>query len=88
MFANKLVAPIDRYNKHQKIAGRDIYDIHYFFSQGYKFKKEVIEERIFIENNLNEKVLTEDLSTLLPYKKFNKIRKVLKQETLMFLRSC
>ncbi|MBU2036483.1 MAG: nucleotidyl transferase AbiEii/AbiGii toxin family protein [Patescibacteria group bacterium] len=101
MFANKLVAPIDRYNKHQKIAGRDIYDIHYFFSQGYKFKKEIIEERMnidvkkfignlidFIENNFNEKILTEDLSTLLPYKKFNKIRKVLKQETLMFLRSC
>lgn len=100
MFANKLVAPIDRFEKHQKIAGRDIYDIHYFFSQGYKFKKEIIEERMktdvkeyiknlidFVKKQVNEKILTEDLSTLLPYKKFNKIRKVLKQETLLFLRS-
>ena len=31
MFANKLVAIIDRVELHQSIAGRDIYDIHYFF---------------------------------------------------------
>ena len=87
MFANKLVAPIDRYQKHEKIAGRDIYDIHYFFSQGYKFKDEIIKERTgvgakdyikilieFIEDKITQKILTEDLSTLLPYPKFQKIR--------------
>ena len=35
MFANKLVAVTDRYAQHKTIAGRDIYDIHHFFVQGY-----------------------------------------------------
>ena len=100
MFANKLVAPIDRFKKHEKIAGRDIYDIHYFFSQGYKFKDEIIKERTgvgakdyikilieFIEDKITQKILTEDLSTLLPYPKFQKIRKTLKDEVLIFLKS-
>ncbi len=100
MFANKLVAPIDRFKKHEKIAGRDIYDIHYFFSQGYKFKDEIIKERTgvrvkdyikilieFIEDKITQKILTEDLSTLLPYPKFQKVRKTLKNEVLIFLKS-
>lgn len=100
MFANKLVAPVDRFQKHQKIAGRDIYDIYYFFSQGLKYKKEIIEERMktgvlsyikmlsdFIDREVNETILTEDLSTLLPYDKFQKIRKTLKNDVLIFLRS-
>jgi len=100
MFANKLVAPIDRYQKHEKIAGRDIYDIHYFFSQGYKFKDEIIKERTgvgvknyikilieFIEDKITQKILTEDLSTLLPYPKFQKVRKTLKDEVVLFLKS-
>ncbi len=100
MFANKLVAPTDRYKKHEKIAGRDIYDIHYFFSQGYKFKEEIIKERTgldtvdyfrqlieFIENKVTDTVLSEDLNTLLPNEKFQKIRKTLKQETLIFLKT-
>ncbi|HBC44959.1 MAG: hypothetical protein UX08_C0013G0011 [Candidatus Collierbacteria bacterium GW2011_GWB1_45_35] len=98
MFANKLVAVTDRFEKHQKIAGRDIYDIHYFFNQGYKFKNEIIEERTglkskeyinklikFIDDKVTDKIITEDLNSLLPLEKFNKIRKVLKQEVLMFL---
>lgn len=100
MFANKLVALVDRFEKHHKIAGRDIYDIHYFFSQGYGYKNEVIEERTglkvgeyldklseFIDKEVTEKVLTEDLNSLLPLEKFNKIRAVLKPEVLRFLRS-
>lgn len=100
MFANKLVAPLDRFKKHKEIAGRDIYDIHYFFSQGYEFKKEIIVERTkmkveeyitvlvdFIEKEVTEKILTEDLNTLLPYDKFRKIRKTLKQEVVLFLRN-
>jgi len=31
MFANKLVAIIDRFVRHGSLAGRDIYDIHHFF---------------------------------------------------------
>ncbi|KKQ91608.1 MAG: hypothetical protein UT58_C0018G0003 [Microgenomates group bacterium GW2011_GWC1_39_7b] len=100
MFANKLVAPVDRFQKHQAIAGRDIYDIHYFFSQGYKFKKEIIEERTkidiqnyvkilidFIEKEINETNISQDLNALLPNDKFQKIRKTLKIEVLIFLRS-
>lgn len=100
MFANKLVAPTDRYKKYGKIAGRDFYDIHYFFSQNYRFKEEIIKERTgkftneylrelgnFVEANVNETLLTEDLNSLLPYQKFRKIRKSIKSELLIFLRS-
>ena len=100
MFANKLVAVTDRYKKHKKIAGRDIYDVHYFFSKGYKFNSEIIEERTgmrvrryiryladFIEKKITERIMAEDLNTLLPYEKFKAIRKTLKPETLIFLRS-
>ncbi|MEK7175279.1 MAG: nucleotidyl transferase AbiEii/AbiGii toxin family protein [Patescibacteria group bacterium] len=45
MFANKLVAVLDRYEKHHSIAGRDIYDLHHFFINGYEIENGVIEER-------------------------------------------
>ena len=45
MFANKLVAITDRYRKHKTVAGRDIYDIHHYFTQGYRYKGDVIKER-------------------------------------------
>lgn len=99
MFANKLVALIDRYETNNSIAGRDIYDIHYFFLNGFGYDKEVIEERRnkpliiffkelieFIEKNISETIIDQDINTLLAYDKFRKIRKVLKRETLMFLR--
>lgn len=100
MFANKLVAPTDRYKKHKKVVGRDVYDIHYFFSQGYKFKEEVIKERTglntgeyikslisLLDKKLTEKDITEDLNMLLPLEKFKKIRKTLKNDTLIYLRA-
>lgn len=99
MFANKLVALIDRFEKHESIAGRDLYDVHHFFMKGFSYDKDVIVERRktstpvflkklidFIEKHFNEKIITQDLSTLLDYDKFRKIRKTLKKETLMFLR--
>lgn len=100
MVANKLVTPIDRYERHNEVEGRDIYDIHYFFSQGYEFKEEIIKERTgmeagkylvklvkFIDQKVTDKIITEDLNMLLPLDKFNKIRKVLKEETLIYLRN-
>ncbi len=100
MFANKLVAITDRYKKYHQLAGRDIYDIHYFFSQGFNFKKEIIEERTkieattyiknlikFIKKNLNQKVIDEDLNFLLLPEKFRAIRKTLILETISFLKS-
>jgi len=98
MFANKLVALIDRYEKNDSIAGRDIYDIHHFFMNGFGYDKEVIKERRgtevkqffielkkFIEAKITQTIIEQDINTLLPYDKFKKIRPVLKKETLLFL---
>ena len=99
MFAHKLVAVVDRFEKTEHIAGRDIYDIHHFFMNGYGYEAEVIKERrgletkqflsdltVFIENHVVDMIITEDLSFLLPLEKFSVIRKVLKRETLGLLR--
>lgn len=99
MFANKLVAIIDRFNKNQSLAGRDIYDIHHFFLNAYSYNQAVIVERtglsvldffkeleIFINNKINLIILDQDLNSLLPYKHFKQIRKTLKSETLMFIK--
>ena len=98
MFANKLVAVIDRFERNNSIAGRDIYDIHYFFLNGYNYNNEVIIERTglslidffkklsdFISKYITDTILNQDLNPLIPYEKFNKLRKVLKRETIMFL---
>jgi predicted nucleotidyltransferase component of viral defense system len=98
MFANKLVAAVDRYEKYQTIAGRDIYDIHHFFSQGLRYREKIIEERrgikpvrylkqlaAFIKEKVTQKVIDQDINYLLPFSKFQAIRKSIKDETLMFL---
>lgn len=100
MFANKLVALIERYEKNKSIAGRDLYDVRYFFIRGFRYDPAVIKERRseknvfdffqvlinFIEQEITETIITQDLNALLPYEKFKKIRKILKSETLVFLR--
>jgi len=99
MFANKLVAVLDRYEKHGLIAGRDIYDIYYFFLNGYRYHVQVIEERRqmkardffialekFIDEKINLTIINQDLNMLLPYERFNQIRKTLKTEVLLFIR--
>ena len=98
MVANKLVAPIDRYEKHGTIAGRDIYDIHYFLSHGYGYRHAIIKERrnveadvyihqliAFIRKNVTQKVIDQDLNTLLPKDVFTLVRKTLIYETLVLL---
>lgn len=98
MFANKLVAVLDRFERNHSIAGRDIYDIHHFFLNGYYYNKEVVIERTglnlidffkqlsdFISKNVTETILNQDLNPLIPYERFNRFRKLLKRETLMFL---
>lgn len=99
MVANKLVALVDRYQHNEAIAGRDFYDIHHFFLNGYRYNENVIHERTgkdtlqfftdliaFIEQYITDNIINQDLNTLLPYEKFSRIRKILKRETLMFLR--
>lgn len=98
MFANKLVAVLDRFERNHSIAGRDIYDIHHFFMNGYDYNQDVIIERTglslidffkkladFISEHITETILNQDLNPLIPYERFNKFRKVLKREVLMFL---
>jgi predicted nucleotidyltransferase component of viral defense system len=98
MFANKLVALTDRYAQHKTIAGRDIYDIHHFFIQGYAYHGAIIRERtrlepkeyfekliVFIKTNITQTLTDEDLNSLLPYKKFQQIRKILIPEILSLL---
>ncbi|MBE0687352.1 MAG: nucleotidyl transferase AbiEii/AbiGii toxin family protein [Anaerolineaceae bacterium] len=98
MFANKLVAIMDRYEQHQSIAGRDIYDIHHFFIKGYQYNLEVITERTgspldkyleklieFIRKNVNQTIINEDLNSLLSANQFQSVRKVLIPEILTFL---
>ena len=99
MFANKLVALTDRFKKRKTIAGRDVYDIHYFFSNGYSYKKQIIEERTkkkvidylkelkeFIEKRITQKIINQDLNLLLSDKKFQMIRRTLKTEVLMLIK--
>ncbi len=98
MFANKLVAVTDRYAKHKTIAGRDIFDIHHYFVQGYMYKGAVIQERTglepkeylarliaFINKQVTQTVINEDLNILLPNDRFQQIRKILLPETIHFL---
>lgn len=99
MFANKLVTVVDRYRKYKSLAGRDIYDIHHFFSRGFSYRKEVILEREnlqpkdyllklyhFIEKEFSQKIIDQELNYLLPIDRFKAIRKTLKNETLVFIK--
>ena len=98
MFANKLVAVTDRHTQHKTIAGRDIYDIHHFFVQGYPYHGAVIQERTglepgeyfgeliaFIKKHITQTIINEDLNSLLPNRQFQQVRKILIPETLSFL---
>ncbi len=100
MFANKLVALIDRYEKSGGIAGRDLYDINYFFLNGCTYERDVIKERrnigstkqyleelvCFIEEHITQRVIDQDLNVLLTPTSFRAVRKTLKRETILFLK--
>ncbi len=101
LVANKLITVIARYERTGKLAGRDVFDIHHFLFNGYSYKKEVIldqrEEKSlsaffqklidFIEKYVTNTLIDQDLNHLLPRDEFQKIRKVLKQETVNLLKS-
>jgi predicted nucleotidyltransferase component of viral defense system len=95
MFAHKLIAVMDRFKKTGTIAGRDIYDVHYFFLNGFEYDASVIKQKTgkgtkeflsnlidFVDEKVTEKIISEDLNSLLPYDKFVAIRKILKREVL------
>ena len=99
MFANKLVAFIDRFERNGSIAGRDLYDIHYYFLQGFGYNEQIIMERRgiddiklffkqlihFINKNITQTIINQDLNTLLSRKKFQSIRKTIKNEVIVLL---
>lgn len=98
MVANKLVAMVDRFKQHHVIAGRDLFDIHVFLTNGYPYRPEIIEERTgknvsaflkelkkFIEKHVTQTVIDQDLNTLLPVESFHRIRSHLKTEVLWLL---
>jgi len=98
MFANKLVSVTDRYAQHKTIAGRDVYDIHHFFTHGYGYHAAVIQERTgfspreyfgrlieFMNEHVTQTVINQDLNSLLPNKRFQQVRKILIPETLSML---
>jgi predicted nucleotidyltransferase component of viral defense system len=98
MFAHKLVAAIDRFEKTERIAGRDIFDIHHFFMHGFPYDAALIEERRgvsarafltelhdFVKEKVPERIISEDLNSLLPPEQFAPIRRVLKREVLSLL---
>lgn len=99
MFAHKLLALMGRSEKRGSIAGRDVYDIHCFFMRGYAYSSAVIQEvsgmdvktffsklYTFMENEVTDKIITDDLNYLLPDKKFQLTRKILKREVLSLIR--
>lgn len=100
MFSNKLIAVLDRFDKHAIVAGRDIYDIYYFFLNNRRYDDKIIPKRTglsvkqylkkllkFIEEKVTQTDINEDLNTLLPPKKFRAIRKSLKTEVVGMLKS-
>lgn len=99
MFANKLIAAKARFDKNEKIAGRDFYDLHVFFTNGLSINKEVVEDLSqvsyeayiqeligFIEKEVSDKLLNEDLNPLLDTDKLKRVLPHLKIELLRFLR--
>lgn len=99
MFSHKLVAITERYQKRESIAGRDVYDIHHFFLNGYRYIPEIIEVRTkqkplkylstlldFIQDKITVSLLVSDLGTLLPKEKMAFIKTNLLTETLVFIK--
>ncbi len=93
------MAIIDRFERSRSVAGRDNYDIYHFFQQSLDINEGLIKERRgvdtnsylkeladFIENNITETIINQDLNFLLEPEKFNSIRKTLKDETLALIR--
>ena len=98
MVANKMYAATARFKKTGSIAGRDFYDLHQFLVQGLPVNREVVAERAgmsygaylqylvkFIQKQVTERGLEQDLNPLLPTEKLKPMIGTLKQELLVFL---
>ena len=94
-FANKLVALTDR----KKTAMRDLFDIYYFFSQGWEINEEIIKLKTglslkeylskcieFIEQ-LSDRHILEGLGELVNNKQKDWIRNSLKKDTIFLIKA-
>lgn len=99
MVANKLVAALGRLTNTGAVAGRDFYDLHLFLSRGFDIDQAIVEERTgqnfpdyikqlidFIEHDLTEDKLYQDLNPLIPSPRLKPVVKNLRQELLWLLR--
>lgn len=99
MFAHKLVAVMNRYQRHASLAGRDIYDIHHFFLTEQSYLGAVIQARTqttvveyltqlsqFIQTRFTQVIVDQDINLLLSSTQFQQIRKVLLPETISLLK--
>ncbi len=91
-------ALIDRFDNNGSIAGRDVFDIHSYLSQGFSYREEIIIERrgqevagffreliAFVKEKVTMRAINHELNHLLPLKEFKSVKKNLKSETLMLL---
>lgn len=96
MFANKLVALLGR----KTTASRDIFDLHYFFSQNWDINEKSIKQRTgksldrylkdcleFIEK-FNNKDILHGLGELVDEKQKDWVRKNLKKDLIFFIKAC
>lgn len=95
MFANKLVALLER----KTTASRDIFDLHYFFSQNWDINEKIIKQRTgksldkylkdclkFIEKYDNKNIL-HGLGELVDEKQKDWVRKNLKKDLLFLIKA-
>lgn len=98
IFAHKLVAITDRYNKKTKnkiIVNRDLYDTNFFFDNSWEFNESIIELRTqksaiqyltdlvsLIEKKVDEDKILDGIGALVDDKKRLWVRKNLKKELL------
>src|SRR4030067_2487458 len=98
MVANKLYVATARFDKNGSIAGRDFYDIRHFLVQGLPVNQAVVEERSgfkyvdylkklvgFIQENVTDELLYQDLNPLLPAVSLKRSLRNLKPEVLGLL---
>lgn len=99
MFAHKLIAIVGRFERTGSIAARDLFDVHTFFIRGNEYKEDIIKEvrgkngpvfcmelYDFVKKYVTQQSIDQDLNVLLTPQDFQRIRKILKQETLMLLK--
>jgi len=94
MFAHKLVAMVER----NKIANRDIYDVHFFLKNNWEINKEIVEKRTemkftdylkkcieFVENISNQGILS-GMGELINEKQKDWVKSELKKNTVFLLK--